>query len=100
VPTQLPPKTLLDGARIGRCHGLPEDHALAFAMGTHARLGAAASEAGRECGYLMMPADLVRRVVEACAWKPEGEAGNRVGKGAVRLIGGVMRTSRSTGPST
>ena len=87
VPTLLPPQTLLDGARIGRCHGLPEDHALAVAMGTHARLGAAASEVGRECGYLMMPVDLVRRVVEACAWRPEGEAGKRIEEGAVRLIG-------------
>ena len=28
------------GGRIGRCRGLPLEHALAFAMGTHGRLGA------------------------------------------------------------
>ena len=37
---------------------------LAFAMGTHARLGAGAAE-GQGCPYLMMPADLLERVVEA-----------------------------------
>ena len=40
VPTPVSPR-LLGGARVGRCHGLAEEHALAFAMGTHARLGAA-----------------------------------------------------------
>jgi hypothetical protein len=87
VPT-LVPRQLLGGARVGRCHGLREELALAFAMGTHERLGASsaaaggggtkrrsrraqgkAPAAGREeegCPYLMMPADLVKRVVEAC----------------------------------
>ena len=67
---------------------LREELALAFAMGTHERLGAGSAAAGggggrrrsrraqskapaarREeegCPYLMMPADLVKRVVEAC----------------------------------
>jgi hypothetical protein len=70
---------------VGRCHGLLEELALAFAMGTHERLGAGsaaagggegrrrsrraqgkAPAAGREeegCPCLMMPADLVKRVV-------------------------------------
>ena len=30
---------ILQGARVGRCHKLPPFNALAFAMGTHARLG-------------------------------------------------------------
>jgi len=69
-------------------HGLREELAMAFAMGTHERLGAGSAAAGegggrrrsrraqekapaarREeegCPYLMMPADLVKRVVEAC----------------------------------
>ncbi len=69
---------------MGRCHGLREELALAFAMGTHERLGASSTSAGgaggkrrsrraqgkapaagREeegCPYLMMPADLVKRV--------------------------------------
>jgi len=48
VPTRIAAR-LLDGARIGRCHHLPPTHALAFAMGTHSRLGrssAAATGAG------------------------------------------------------
>ena len=86
VPT-LVQRQLLGGARVGRCHGLREELALAFAMGTHERLSASsaaagggggkrrsqraqgAPAAGREeegCPYLMMPADLVKRVVEAC----------------------------------
>jgi hypothetical protein len=47
--------------------------------------------AGREeegCPYLMMPADLVKRLVEACGWRAEGE----LGEGVVRLMGG-RRTS-------
>ena len=102
VPT-LVPRQLLGGARVGRCHGLLEELALAFAMGTHERLGAGSAAAGgvggrraqgkapaamREeegCLYLMMPADLVKRVVEACGWRAEGE----LGEGVVRLMGGA-----------
>ena len=89
VPT-LVPRQLLGGARMGRCHGLREELALAFAMGTHERLGAS-SALGREeegCLYLMMPAELVKRVVEACGCRAEGE----LGEGVVRLMGG-RRTS-------
>ena len=106
VPT-LVPWQLVGGARVGRCHGLLEELALAFAMGTHERLvaGSAAAggggpparrwlrreqgkapAAGREeegCPYLMMPAELVKRVVEACGWRAEGE----LGEGVVRLMG-------------
>ena len=39
---------------------------------------------------LMMPADLVKRVVEACGWRAEGE----LGKGVVRLMGGGGRAGR------
>ena len=35
VPTPVSPR-LLGGARVGRCHDLAEEHALAFAMGTRA----------------------------------------------------------------
>jgi alpha-tubulin suppressor-like RCC1 family protein len=109
VPT-LVPRQLLGGARVGRCHGLLEELALAFAMGTHERLGAGsaaaggggrrrrsrraqgkAPAAGREeegCTYMMMPVDLVKRVVEACGWRAERE----LGEGVVRLMGG-RRTS-------
>ena len=70
---------------------------MAFAMGTHARLGAGAWAGGaggggrrrsrrvqgkapggvddRGCPYFMMPGDLLKRVVEACRWGAGGEAG-------------------------
>ena len=105
VPT-LVQRQLLGGARVGRCHRLLEELALAFAMGTHERLVAVsaaaggvggrrrsrraqgkAPAAGREeegCLYLMMAAELVKRVVEACGWRAEGE----LGEGVVRLRGG------------
>jgi len=51
VPTHITP-LLLQGSRVGRCHDLPPMHALAFAMGTHARLGSdvVAGRAGRGAG--------------------------------------------------
>ena len=88
VPTLVSPD-FFGGARVGRCNNLPQEHALAFAMGTHVRLGAATSASCRECGPL--PGDLVRRVVEACSWRAEGGDGNGVGEGVVRLIGGRKR---------
>jgi hypothetical protein len=45
VPT-LVPRQLLGGVRMWRCHGLREELALAFAMGTHERLGASSPAAG------------------------------------------------------
>ena len=42
VPTHIAP-SLLQGARVGRCHNLPSIHALVFAMGTHCRLGSCAA---------------------------------------------------------
>ena len=97
VPTPVSPR-LLGGARVGRCHGLAEEHALAFAMGTHARLAAvggrrrsrrvqgkapAGEEEGRGCAYAEMAGELVKQVVEACRW----EAGREVQEGVARLIG-------------
>jgi len=111
VPTPLVPH-LLQGARVGRCHCLPPLYALAFAMGTHARLGSAvptaaaagcgsqsrlqhqqgklldAAEKGKDCAYVTMPEELVQRVVEACVLWPEGQAGEL--EGVVRLLGGGM----------
>ncbi len=62
------PRQLLGGARVGRCHGLREELALvcphgeglAFAMGTHERLGA------------------LQWVVEACGSEGRGRAGRGV----------------------
>ena len=73
----------LGGGRIGRCRGLPAEHALAFAMGTHGRLGAASPVrclAGEE-GLLRMIAGWCRR------WRWVGGAAGRE-EGVVRLLGG------------
>jgi len=93
---------LLQSKRGGRCHSLPPPLALAFAMGTLDRLGSAAqttakAEGGSRksrrqqgkapaaddnnpgCAYVMMPGELVKRVVEACASWPEGQSGELEG---------------------
>mmetsp|Transcript_14392 Transcript_14392/g.22902 ORF Transcript_14392/g.22902 Transcript_14392/m.22902 type:complete len:329 (+) Transcript_14392:1-987(+) len=110
--------TSLQSARVGRCHGLPQMHALAFVMGTHSRLGSgaqtatlvgsgsrsrsrrqqgrapAAADNGRDCEYVTMPGDLVKQVVEACGVWPEGRAGEL--EGVVRLLGGGMINERGS----
>ena len=73
----------LGGGRIGRCRELPAEHALAFAMGTHRRLGAASPVrclAG-EVGLLRMIAGWCRR------WMWVSRAAGRE-EGVVRLLGG------------
>ena len=75
----------LRGGRIGRCRDrLPAEHAVAFAMGTHGRLGAASPVrclAG-EVGLLRMIAGWCRRWVGGAAGREEG---------VVRLLwGGLM----------
>jgi len=110
VPTPVAPH-LLESMRVGRCHSLPPPLGLAFAMGTHDRLGIAAQMAApaqdgsrksqrqqgkapaaddtnQGCAYVMMPGELVKRVVEACASWPEGQSGEL--EGVVRLLGGGM----------
>ena len=108
VPT-IVSSLLFDGALVGRCHTLNPEHALAFAMGTHFRLGGgfrAAGGGGRRrsrrlqgraatgrseedavCGYLFFSGDLVRLVVEVSGWWPEG-AGVGLREGVLRLMGG------------
>ena len=60
------PPALFGNARVGRWHLVQASHALAFAMATHPRLGAAS-------GLLDMSADLVHHVVArtACIHSPE-----------------------------
>jgi len=86
---------LLKGARVGRHHGLPPLHALAFAMGNHSRLGhavqtaPAAADKGKDCEYVLMPGELVERIVEACGAWPVGWTGEL--KGVLRLLeGGII----------
>ena len=118
VPTHIAPH-LLQGSRVGRCHDLPLLHALAFAMGTHARLGSAAptvpvaggdskrwsqrqqgktptsADEGKDCEFFTMPGELLHRVVESCesSW-PEGRVGEL--DGVVRLLGGGMMKKRGS----
>ena len=68
----------MDRARIGRCRALAREHALAFAMVTHPRLGRAQGLADH----------LVEMVVEACRKWPEGAAGKE--EGVVRVLGGGL----------
>ena len=100
--TKLVPKlivlALLQGARVGRCYGLPPMHALGFAMGTHSQLGRAAqtvpadTDNSRDCVYVSMPLELVKRIVEACGSWLEGQTGEL--EGVVRLLGGGMIDER------
>lgn len=82
TPARIPPQAL-GSSRMGRCrrNSLPQDSSLAFAMGTHPRLGAA--------WIMRLPAELVQRIIAACgSWSwPEGQAGRL--EGIVRLAGGA-----------
>ena len=80
TPT-LVPAVDFGGGRIGRCRALPEQYALAFAMGTHERLGAAADA---HCS-LLMPELVVKIARLGLVW-PTGRAGEE--EGLVRLLGG------------
>jgi len=114
MPTRITP-SLLQGARVGRCHDLPPMHALAFAMGTHSLLGSRAAPTAVVAGgsnqrrsqrqqgktpaaadkYVTMPGELVQRVVEACVSWPEGQVGEL--EGVARFLGGgIMKTRGST----
>ena len=71
------------GGRIGRCRALPAEHAVAFAMGTHRRLGAASPV---RC--LAGEVELLRMIAGWCrGWRwVSGAAGRE--EGLVRLLGG------------
>jgi len=71
LPTAVPPH-LFDGARLERWHRLPKEDALAFAMGTHNRLGDGSRMA-------VMP-ELVRQVLEG--ERGAGAGGDGGGGGA------------------
>ena len=116
VPTLVAPDRLL-GARIGR--GLPLEPllAVAFAMGTHRRLGGGEAAAGGPSGgrsksrrvagkepaagegkgsavmALAGEPGLVKMVVEQCGDWAEGWGAGEVGEGVMRLAG----TGRTTG---
>ena len=106
APTLVSPATF-SGARIGLCRALPSEHALAFAMCTHDRLGGsdpsirctacnaddrplqpseAASAAGGSCVFAGLPDHLLRMVVDMSNSWPETTAA--LSEGAGRLLGG------------
>jgi len=60
----------------------------------HVGKAQAAADDGKDCEYVMMPGELVQRVVEACVLWPEGRAGEL--EGVVRLIGGGMITMKGS----
>ena len=93
------------GRRFGRCRALPAEHALAFAMGTHGRLGGGQEEAAAAGGAMLssrlqnkaaspcfsLKEELVGLIVRLSAsvtW-PAGRAGEV--EGVVRLLGGGAR---------
>ena len=79
----------LGGGRFGRCRGLlPAEHALAFAMGTHWRLG---GETDAHCSVLAAEPGLVGMIVGMCCGRLGLHAGEWLGcagQGLVRLLGG------------
>jgi hypothetical protein len=81
VPTRVTAASL-QNTRIGRCLPLPTDHAVAFAMGTHGRLGANSPVRvlGGEVSLLAMIAGFSGVWVAGVAGRSEG---------LVRLLGGV-----------
>ena len=80
---------LLQGARVGRCHRLPPLHALAFSMGTHARLGSTdeTAPAADATGVFDHSGRARVETCKACALWVEGRAGEL--EGVVRILGGV-----------
>ena len=113
VPT-LVARAGLGGGQIGRCRALPAEHALAFAMGTHGRLGGGGGASsfaplGVE-GLPMVPAptlqgtaaaspclslkdELVGMIVRLSVSWPAGSAGEQ--EGVVRLLGGGAEAGRA-----
>ena len=85
TPVRLPSYSM-QGALVGRYQSLSKEHALAFAMGSHSRLG---SEQRCEKGVYTLDAFLMKMIVEASGTKPEGRAGEL--EGFVRLMGAGNR---------
>jgi len=67
--------------RIGRCRRLPQQHALAFAMVTHQRLG-------EQSPVAALLVELVQRVLELSRAWPEGRITQS--DGVLRLLGGGL----------
>ena len=88
VPTRVDPK-FMQGSRVGRWHDLLPEHALAFAMGSHSRLGGSDNK-HKECSPVSMLDDnLVNMVVGLCRDSTAG--GCLQLPGVLRLMGGSVK---------
>jgi hypothetical protein len=98
VPMHVAPHHMQD-ARVGRCHSLPPQHALAFAMGTHA-LGSAEAEAAAPAGGSRRSKRLQGKAAGAdknkrlCACDDAGRSGE-AGGGDVQVV--AERVGRGAG---
>ena len=85
VPTRVAQAGFGSG-RIGRCLALPAEHALAFAMCTHGRLGA-----GAHCSGLAAEPGLVAMIAGASLEEHRRLlVGAARAEGVVRLVGGML----------
>jgi alpha-tubulin suppressor-like RCC1 family protein len=87
----------LGSVRIGRCRKLPQDHAMAFAMATHHKLGGGKHEKDTKQSLRvtkkaspanMLLEDLVQTIVDIATSWPEGLTKREEGLG--RLLGGGL----------
>ena len=94
--TRINPLEHIQDADFGRCNRLPQEHALAFAMGSHSRLSASDRKDGDndvvdlvveegKCWVSHLDHNLVQIVVHLCGDWPEG--GARELEGVARLMG-------------
>ena len=82
-PTLVAPDSM-DGARIGRCRELAREHALAFAMVTHPRLGRAQAQA--QAGPQVAGARRSQRLQDKAATSAQGGDGGLFGGLADHLV--------------
>ena len=80
VPTLVNPALLL-GARVGCFHDIREEHALAFVMCVHARLG-------EDCIFMRLDDGVIQSIIELCMSRPQGVL--RQLPGLVRVMGGGL----------
>jgi len=80
IPTQVAP-TLLGDKLVGSFRGLLPEHALAFVMCVHARLG-------EDCIFMRLDDGVIQSIIELCMSRPQGVL--RQLPGLVRVMGGGL----------
>ena len=88
MPTRVDPE-YMQGARVGRCHRLLPQHALAFAMGLHSRLGTGVDTGLGSSLVSILDDSLVEIVVGLCRGCPAGVSVEL--DGVMRLMGGCLK---------